>query len=48
MSDKQQEKKKGFLARFIERMDKKLEEKAKSKPSCCSGGETKEGKSCCG
>jgi len=27
--------KKGFIARFLDKMDKKLEGKSKSKPCCC-------------
>jgi hypothetical protein len=42
-----QDKKKGFFSRMIEKLDKKMEEKAK-KPSCCGGGPNKEkGSSCC-
>ncbi len=38
--------KKRFFARMIDKLDKKIQEKAKSK-SCC-GGEVKSGKkSCC-
>jgi hypothetical protein len=44
-SPKQVEKKKGFLAKLIDRLDKKLEDKAK-KSNCCSSGKSKGG-SCC-
>lgn len=40
---KNAEKKKKFFARLIEKLDKKMEEKAKEKP-CCS---KEKGKSCC-
>lgn len=39
------EKKKGFFARLFERLDKKLEEKAKDS-GCCSSNKPKGG-SCC-
>jgi hypothetical protein len=42
---KQVEKKKGFFAKLIDRLDKKLEDKAK-KSNCCSSGKSKGG-SCC-
>ena len=38
------DKKKGFLAKLIEKLDKKMEEKAKVKP-CCNNKD--KGKSCC-
>ena len=42
-----QEKKKGFLGRLMEKLDKKMEEKSR-KTSCCSGGLDKnKGSSCC-
>ena len=44
--DAQQQIKKGFFARIIDKLDKRMQEKAKVK-SCC-GGENKPGKkSCC-
>jgi len=47
MENKSAEKKikKGFLARLLERIDKKMEEKAKA-GSCCRGNNG-EKKSCC-
>jgi len=42
----QEEKKKGFLARLIEKLDKKMEEKAKTKPCCEDKNKDKE-KPCC-
>ncbi|MCK5213750.1 MAG: hypothetical protein KAR05_00165 [Candidatus Omnitrophica bacterium] len=39
------EKKKGFFARLMEKLDRKLESKAKSR-GCCSSEEDK-GDSCC-
>jgi len=39
-------KKKGFLSRFIEKLDKRMEEKAKTKP-CCSSGKENKGRPCC-
>ena len=41
------EKKKGFLAKLIEKMDKKLEEKSKQKSCCCGTTGKKDGNSCC-
>ena len=42
-----QEKKRGFWGRLMDKLDKKMEEKAK-KSSCCGGGANKEkGSSCC-
>ena len=46
MGDKCNPKKKGFIARLIEKLDKKMEEKAKSAP-CCSPKDKHEGGSCC-
>lgn len=40
-----QEKKKSFLGRLIENLDKQMEEKAQ-KTSCC-GSNKKKGSSCC-
>jgi hypothetical protein len=42
-----EEKKKGFFARLVEKLDKKLEAKAKKTGSCC-GSEKDNGNSCCG
>ncbi len=44
-NDVKQEKKKGFIARLIEKLDKKMEEKSKS-AGCCSTSKDK-GSSCC-
>ena len=41
----EQKKKKGFIARIMEKLDKKLEEKSKSS-GCCSSSKNK-GSSCC-
>jgi len=48
MSEENSEKpkKKSFIAMLFEKLDKRMEEKAKSKPCCCKP-EDKEGKSCC-
>ena len=46
MSEQKDPKKKGFLARLIEKLDKSLEAKAKKAPCCCKGDE-KKGSSCC-
>jgi hypothetical protein len=43
---KVQEKKKGFFARLLERIDKKMEAKAKSAP-CCNPSSKDKGTSCC-
>lgn len=39
------EKKKGWLARWMESLDKKLEEKSKS--SCCCSSDKRKGSKCC-
>lgn len=44
--DNQKQVKKGFFARIIDRLDKKMQEKAKSS-SCCSGQGNKGKNSCC-
>jgi len=48
MKDKleQGKKKKGFFARMIDKIDKKLQEKAKSGSCCCSKDDAGK-KSCC-
>jgi len=48
MVDKPEEKKtkKGFFSRMFEKLDKKMEEKAKSKSCCCKPSD-KGGNSCC-
>ena len=48
MSDKinQNKVKKGFFARMIDKIDKKMQEKAKAE-SCCCGGDKTDKKSCC-
>lgn len=43
-SDKIQ--KKGFIGKLIEKLDKKMEGKAKAKP-CCDSKDKSKGKSCC-
>lgn len=40
------EKKKGFFAKLIEKIDKKMEEKAKSS-CCCKPKDDSKGDSCC-
>ena len=49
MENKPEEKKskKGFSARLIDKLDKKMEEKAKSGSCCCKGDDNGEKKSCC-
>ncbi len=37
---------KGFFGRLFEKLDKNMEEKAKSAPCCCSK-QKKDGNSCC-
>jgi hypothetical protein len=44
--DDQKQAKKGFFARIIDKLDKKMQEKAKS-ASCCSGQKNKGKNSCC-
>jgi hypothetical protein len=46
MKNTQDNKKTGFFARLIERLDKKMEEKAKAK-FCCDSKDKDKGKSCC-
>lgn len=41
-------KKRGFFARLIEKLDKKMEDKAKKQGGCCSGSKKGDGSSCCG
>jgi len=38
--------KKGFFARMIDKLDKKMQEKSKSKSCCCNNGKSDK-KSCC-
>ncbi|MDP3042714.1 MAG: hypothetical protein Q8N62_08360 [Candidatus Omnitrophota bacterium] len=42
----QEKVKRGFFARMIEKLDKKMEEKARE-GKCCGGSDKKERKSCC-
>lgn len=42
----QEKLKRGFFARLIDKLDKKMQEKAKSK-SCCGGEAKPDKKSCC-
>jgi len=42
----QKEEKKGFLAKLIEKLDKKMEKRAKTKP-CCPGKDKDKNKPCC-
>lgn len=44
MSDSK--KKKGFFCKLVEKLDKKMEKKAKTK-SCCESKDKDKGKSCC-
>lgn len=41
------EKKKSFFGRLIDKLDKKMAEKAKAKP-CCDSKDKGKGNSCCG
>jgi len=43
---KKSEKKKSFFGRLIEKLDKRIEKKAKIKP-CCDSKNKNKGKSCC-
>ncbi len=36
------EKKKGFVGKLLDKLDKKMEKKAKSEGCCCCGDETNE------
>lgn len=46
MNNPDKNKKRNFFGRLMERLDKKMEEKAKTK-SCCDKKEKNKGKSCC-
>jgi len=46
MTNSDKIKKKGFIGRLIEKLDKKMEEKSKAKP-CCDNKDESKGKSCC-
>ena len=41
-------KKKGFLGNWLDKLDKKLKEKAEKASSCCGSNSKKNGSSCCG
>ncbi|MFH1768941.1 MAG: hypothetical protein ABH858_07255 [Candidatus Omnitrophota bacterium] len=47
MKETEKSKKKGFFARLLDKLDKKMAEKAKSKP-CCRGNDDSKEKRCCG
>jgi hypothetical protein len=48
MEEKVKEKqKKGFFAALLDKLDKKMEEKAKSGPCCCKKDDIEGNKSCC-
>jgi hypothetical protein len=49
MESKPEEKnaKKGFFSRLIDKLDKKLQEKANSSSCCCNKSNDKGNKSCC-
>jgi len=44
--EKKDKPKKGFFARLMDKLDKRMEEKAKAAP-CCSPKDKPEGGSCC-
>lgn len=46
MTNSDKIKKKGFIGKLIEKLDKKMEEKSKAKP-CCDTKDESKGKSCC-
>jgi hypothetical protein len=46
--DEKEEKKKGFFAKLIEKLDKKLEAKAKKTGCSCRPKDDRDGDSCCG
>ncbi len=48
MKERSEEKKtkKGFFSRMFDKLDKKMEEKAKES-KCCGGSDKSKGKSCC-
>ncbi|MFC1855465.1 hypothetical protein ACFL2A_02835 [Thermodesulfobacteriota bacterium] len=43
---KEKREKKGFISKIVDKLDKKLEDKAK-KASCCDRKDKKGGSSCC-
>lgn len=49
MEGKPEEKKskKGFFTRLLDKLDKKIEEKAKSSSCCCKGNDNEGKNSCC-
>ncbi|MFH0984736.1 MAG: hypothetical protein V1882_04295 [Candidatus Omnitrophota bacterium] len=50
-TNSKKEKKKGFFAKLFEKIDKKLEDKAKKSGCCCAPSKDKkdsDGDSCCG
>jgi hypothetical protein len=46
LSSNKPTKRKGFVARLIEKLDKKLEEKARQQP-CCARSKDEQKSSCC-
>lgn len=46
MSEESKKEKKGFISSILEKLDKKLSEKAKKNP-CCGSNNEKKGPSCC-
>ena len=46
MTEKKEQKQKGFIARLLDKLDKKLENKSRQTPCCCDSKKEK-GKSCC-
>ncbi len=47
-NEKEKKEKKGFISKIVDKLDKKLEDKAKKTTSCdCSDSDKKGGSSCC-
>jgi len=44
---KEKKSKKGFFTRLLDKLDKKMEEKAKYSSCCCRGNDSGGKKSCC-
>ncbi|MFA6349863.1 MAG: hypothetical protein WCY12_02930 [Candidatus Omnitrophota bacterium] len=47
MDNNKVNKPKGFFARLLDRLDKKMEEKSRSQNCGCCGSKNKEDRSCC-
>lgn len=46
-TNNQQPKKKGLIGRWIEKIDRKMEQRSKQSPCCAASTDKKKGSSCC-